>query len=123
MTRKVISELCGDYLSAYDQVMLRKYGSRFNMFVMRKDIFHQYCEWLYNILFEVEKQLDISNYSAYDSRVFGFISERLLDVYVLKNQIPYETLPVLNLESQRWGRKIFNFILRKVSRGRFGRQK
>ena len=123
VTRQVISELDADSLEAFDLVMQRKYGSRFNMFIMRKDLFNDYCFWLFRILFEVEKRLDISDYSAYDSRVFGFIGERLLDVYVVKNQLEYETMPLVNLEKQHWIKKICNFLLRKFSGGKFGRQK
>ena len=83
VTRKVISELCSDYLEAYDQVMEREYGSRFNMFIMRKDIFHNYCECLFKILFEVKKQqirrilyekrnLDLGKCRAAKGRIRGF---------------------------------------------------
>ena len=50
------------------------------MMIMKKKYFDEYCEWLFDILFELEKRLDISGYSDYDARVFGFVSERLLDV-------------------------------------------
>ncbi len=35
--------------------------------------------------FELEKRLDISAYSQNDARVFGFVSERLLDVWLDAN--------------------------------------
>lgn len=50
------------------------------MFIMKKDKFDAYCEWLFSVLFELEKRLDISQYSQNDAMVFGFVSERLLDV-------------------------------------------
>ncbi|MBE6369302.1 MAG: DUF4422 domain-containing protein [Lentisphaerae bacterium] len=121
VTRRVITDIAPDYLAAYDQVMQRSYGSRFNMFVMRRDLFNNYCQWLFGILFELEKRLDISAYSAYDARVFGFVGERLLDVYVLKNQLAYTTMELVNLEKQCWFRKIFRFVLRKISSGRLGK--
>ena len=49
-------------------------GHRFNMFIMKRDKFDAYCEWLFDILFELEKRLDISNYNTNDARVFGFVS-------------------------------------------------
>ena len=112
-----------DYLAAWDRIMKRTDGYRFNMCIMRRNLMDAYCAWLFDILFEVEKRLDISNYSAYDARVFGFISERLLDVWVEKNQPPVKVLPVVNLESQHWGKKIWNFLLRKLSGGKLGKTK
>lgn len=56
----------------------------FNMFVMSENKFDEYCEWLFKILFEIEKKLDISQYSDFYARVFGRISEILLDVWLDK---------------------------------------
>jgi hypothetical protein len=81
---------------------------------MHKPLFDAYCAWLFDILFELEKRLDISTYSDYDKRVFGFVSERLLDVYLITEGVAYKTLPMVNLESQHWPKKIFNFLLRKI---------
>lgn len=49
-----------------------------------------------------------------DARVFGFLSERLLDVWLTKNKIRYCELPVLNLEPVNWPQKIAKFLLRKA---------
>ena len=123
VTQAVISEKYPEYLAAYNKVMDSTKGYRFNMCIMRKDLLDNYCSWLFDILFEVEKRLDISNYSSYDARVFGFISERLLDIWVEKNHPPMKTLPLINLESQHWGKKICNFLLRKISNGKWGKNK
>lgn len=114
MTRRIIEEKYPDYLEAYDASMARTHGHRFNMFVMRRDYFDQYCQWLFDILFKLERRLDISEYSAYDQRVFGFISERLLDPWIETNGIAYTQMPVVNLENQHWGRKILTFLKRKI---------
>ena len=116
-TEMIISEKCPEFLDAYRRVMSSTRGHRFNMFVMRKDIFDDYCKWLFEILFELEKRLDISEYSTYDARVFGFVGERLLDVYLTQKKIAYRTMPVVHLESQKWGRKICNFLKRKFCPG------
>ena len=39
----------------------------FNMFVMRRDLFNQYCEWMFSILEELEQPVDISDYDAYEA--------------------------------------------------------
>ena len=65
---------------------------------------------------ELEKRLDISSYSDYDKRVFGFIGERLLDVWIETNQISYAECPVLHMESQHWLKKGTAFLKRKFIR-------
>ena len=114
-TRAILSERHADYLPAYDAVMKSTKGHRFNMFVMRRQVLESYCAWLFDVLFELERRLDISDYSTYDARVFGFVSERLLDVWLTRNGIRFTELPVLNLESQHWPTKILNFLRRKFS--------
>lgn len=120
-TRAVIDARCPDYLAAFDRVMASTRGHRFNMFVMTRPLLDGYCTWLFDVLFEVERRLDISSYSAYDARVFGFLAERLLDVWVVRNGIRHLDLPVLHLESQHWPRKIAAFIMRKLGGGRCGK--
>ena len=114
-TRKIIGEKCPDYLPSYDKVMKRTTGHRFNMFIMRKTIADAYCKWLFDILFELEKRLDISSYSDNDKRVFGFVSERLLDVWLDANHIKHKDIPYIFLEKENWITKIVNFVLRKVN--------
>lgn len=113
LTRQILTERYPSYVAAFDRSMKSCSGHRFNMFVMRRDLADRYCEWLFDVLFELERRLDISRYSAYDARVFGFVSERLIDVWVETNGIAYDELPVLNLESQHWPRKIVGFLKRK----------
>jgi hypothetical protein len=119
---KVITEKFPEYLPAYHKVMKRTTGYRFNMCIMRKDLLDEYCEWLFAVLAETEKILDISGYDTYDARVFGFLGERLLDIYIEHHQPPLTTLPVTNLESQHWGRKAVNFLLRKFTNGKYRRR-
>lgn len=114
-TRKIIETSFPDYLSTYDSVMGKTSGHRFNMMIMRRDIMDSYCSWLFAILFLLEATLDISSYSDYNRRVFGFVGERLLDVWIEKNGIQYVELPVVNTEDQHWIRKIASFLLRKLT--------
>ena len=116
-TRKILGERCPEYVAAFDRTLSRTKGHRFNMFVMRRDLLERYCAWLFSVLFELEKRLDISAYSDYDKRVFGFVAERLLDVWLETCKIPYRELPVLHLESQHWVKKGTAFLKRKF-RGR-----
>lgn len=113
--REIIAEKYPGCLPAFDKVMKRTRGHRFNMFVMRRDLLDRYCEWLFAILAELEKRLDISGYTPNDSRVFGFVGERLLDVWIESEQIRYKDIPYVFLENQNWLVKGMNFLKRKWS--------
>lgn len=114
-TERIIKEHYPEYHSAYKNVMNDTQGHRFNMMIMPKEIFDSYCQWLFDILFKLEDCLDISQYSDNDKRVFGFVSERLLDVWVQTNNVQYTELPVVNMENQHWLKKGINFLKRKFT--------
>lgn len=113
-TEKVIKENYPEYLSSFYLVMNKRSGHRFNMFVMKKSLFDDYCNWLFGILFEVEKRIDIKNWDASEQRVYGYISERLLDVWLDKNKIIYKEIPVMFMEKQNWIKKGYRFVKRKM---------
>ncbi|MFA9462789.1 MAG: DUF4422 domain-containing protein [Velocimicrobium sp.] len=101
------------YWKSFDCFMHRTNAHMFNMFIMRKDYFDSYCEWLFPILFKLEQTLDISEYSPYESRVFGFLAERMLDIWLDANQLSYKELHVMFMESQNWFIKGGSFLKRK----------
>lgn len=114
MTRRIILEKFPEYIESFDIHMNETKSHLFNMFIMRKNIFDDYCKWLFSILFELEESIDISNYDNYNKRVFGFISERLLDVYFYKNNIKYKNIPYVFMERQNWFTKGYKFLKRKL---------
>ena len=115
-TRDILEEKYPQYIAAWNASMKRTTGHRFNMFVMKKIFFDQYCEWLFDILFELESRLDLSSYNQNDSRVFGFVSERLLDVWIETNNYSYKDTSYVFMESQNWLVKGGNFIRRKLGK-------
>ncbi|KRN58142.1 DUF4422 domain-containing protein [Limosilactobacillus secaliphilus] len=99
-TKEIISEMYDEkYIKAFDDVMQQNYLSPYNMFYTRREELNKYCEWLFPILFKLEKQVDISNYDKYQQRLFGFVSERLFNVYIratAKNDCQY--VGVVNIQ-------------------------
>lgn len=100
---------------AFDRVMARRSGHRFNLMLMRREAMLDYADWLFPLLFEAEKEIDWSGYDARNQRVFGFLAERLLDVWLEGQQWRVKELPVVHLESQHWPRKVAAFLYRKVT--------
>ena len=113
-TEKIIAEFYPEYSQAFTKVMGRTRLHILNMFVMKKQLFDEYCSWLFSILFVLEKRIDISSYNQYEARVYGFISERLLNVWLEKQQLNVKEMPVINLEKVNWVKKIVKFLIRKI---------
>ena len=53
-----------------------------NMMIMKKEYFNEYCEWIFDILFEAERLIDITQYDSYQKRIWGFIAERLSNCFL-----------------------------------------
>ena len=53
-----------------------------NMFIMRKDLYNEYCAWLFSLLFDLSKETDLSDYTPYQARIYGFLSERMFNIWL-----------------------------------------
>ena len=70
-----------------------------NMFIMKREVFEQYCEFLFKILFEVEKHIKLSPY-AYYRRVYGFMGEMLLPLFCYHNKLKIRRQRILFVDEQ-----------------------
>ena len=113
LTRDVIIELQSEYLESFDAVMQGRKLHLYNMFVMSSEKASEYCHWLFSILFELEQRIDITQYDNYQKRVFGFIAERLFNVWILYNQLNVKYLSVVNLDGENLIKKGLNLLKRK----------
>ncbi len=83
--RRVISEICPEYITAFDEVMDGTTSYLCNMFICKKEYYDNYCRWLFSVLFEAERYIDVSEYDTYNKRVYGLLSERLQTVWIKHN--------------------------------------
>ena len=113
LTRDIITELQPEYLECFDTVMQGRKLHLYNMFMMPSEKASEYCHWLFSILFELEKRIDIIQYDNYQKRVFGFIAERLFNVWILYNQLNVKYLSVVNLDGENLIKKGLNLLKRK----------
>ena len=114
-TRNIIEEKYPEYLPEFDKLHKRTSAHMFNMFVMKKDILDEYCTWLFNILFELEKRVDVTKYDTFHARFFGRVSELLLDVWINTNGLKYEEIKVMNIEKVNWLKKGSAFLMAKFA--------
>lgn len=98
ITRDAIKELYPDYVESFEKVSKSNYYYNLNMMICNKKLMNKYCKWLFDILSVVEEKSDITNYSDYDKRIYGFLSEILLRVWLNKNNIKVKECNVYNNE-------------------------
>jgi len=81
-TRDVLTEKYPNYSDTFERLVHGPHTYFGNIFITSKEHFDRYCEWLFDILFEVEKRTDFSGYNGYQKRLFGFLSEFLQTVWI-----------------------------------------
>lgn len=82
ITREVLVNKYPDYESAYDKAINRTWGYMFNMMIIERSLMDDYCTWLFDILFDVFKRIDTTNYPAFTKRYVGRMSEILFNVWL-----------------------------------------
>lgn len=96
---QILNELYPDYLATAVDFMKDFVMRTCINFVMKKELLNEYMEWIFSILFELEKRSDWSNYTDYNSiRTPAYLAERFLNIWVLHN-IKTRGLKVLNTSS------------------------
>lgn len=82
-TGEVIREFYPEYEEEFVTLVNSNETYFGNIFVTSHSLFDEYAEWLFSIFFEVEKRMNLeTDEDEYHKRVFGFISEFLLLVFV-----------------------------------------
>lgn len=123
-TRDIISKLYPDYIGSFDKVVKRTYGYMFNMMIMQKDLLDEYCQWLFNILFELKDRMEgnekMQNLSVFQSRFYGRISEIIFNVWLerqmetgLLKKDEVKEIPVIHMDDINWWKKGTAFLKAK----------
>lgn len=84
------------YLQAYETVIERGCQlSPYNMFVMRWEDFDAYCAWLFPLLEKAEGATNTDTYNTFQKRIYGFMAERLFNVWLYAEKKRVITKPVI----------------------------
>ena len=65
ITREVLKQICPEYVTAFDRVMKRTSGHMFNMFIMKREKCNEYCDFLFPVLSELRKRIDVTKLSSF----------------------------------------------------------
>ena len=101
--------------SIIDEVLTGKTLYLFNMFIMKKEIFNEYCEFMFDVLNEYLNKHNITNFNdvvdmiennkieylkefkpnseiSYQARIGGFLSERLFNIWLKWKNLKIESI-------------------------------
>lgn len=136
LTRNIILKHSPKYLAEFDKIKTRRSGHMFNMMIGKKEIIDKYCEWLFEILFALEKEIKKEKidkkYDKFHARFYGRISELLFDVWLYTNypetsknlendSIKVKELRVIDIEKTNWVKKGGSFLLAKFTGRKYGK--
>ncbi len=77
----IIHEKYPMFDESVNEYLHQRYAYDCNMMIMKKELFHDYCKWLFSILEEAEDRINTINYGIQEYRVFGYLAERLCGIY------------------------------------------
>lgn len=98
LTREAVAAVSAEMLPAFDAVMASRRLYLCNMLVASVAEFDAYCRWLFAVLTQVERRVDMTDYTPYQRRLYGFLGERLLNVWVTHRHLRVCALPMKNVE-------------------------
>ena len=119
-TRRIIGEKYPEMLPVCDRTFRRRWGYMFNMMILDRPLFDEYCSWLFGILTELRSRLGEEGLTSFQARYYGRVSEILFNVW-LSRQIETGALrkeeireiPVVHMEKTDWRKKGIAFLKAK----------
>ena len=101
----IIREKYPEYIEAFRDYFSQNKTVLFNMLFCRKELFDLYCEWLFDVLFALEKKVDISLLNSYQKRLYGFLSERLFNVWIKYHNLTVKNVSIINTD-MKFGQRL-----------------
>lgn len=97
ITEQIIKDDYPDFYKSYKKVMRRVWAHYFNIFIAKKEIAQGYLDWLFELLGKVEGKINLDEYVGQEKRVFGYIAELMLDVYIDAKKLKYKDVRFANM--------------------------
>lgn len=122
---QAIVELHPEYIEEMKELQNSTSHYLCNMFVMRKDLFNEYCKFTFDILFKVYEEFKNTQTDVMETRAIGYLAEYLTSIYIshYKHSTP-DKVKELNLtyiedpENTPVVKMIMNFIFStKITQG------
>ena len=96
--KKYMRKFYPDYMDALEEILKGKSASYANMFIMNRQLCNDYCEWLFRILSAMECEVDMTGYTVQEKRIYGYLGEILLNVWIKKHGLNTAYCTAINTE-------------------------
>lgn len=83
-TLEIIQSEFPDMLKYAKKYFHNSMAFSYNLFIMDRTHFNKYCEFLFGVLFQLEKSINYQHYNREKQRIIGYMGEHLLGVYLTK---------------------------------------
>ena len=114
---RAIEEKYPEYLPSLEYAYSQDHYYGCNMFIARRDFVDGYCTWLFDVLGEVERRISVEGDDSQHKRIYGYFSEALLNVYVLRHNMKIKCFTrifaIFQSRSQRLKESVKN-MLKKI---------
>ena len=127
LVQEILLERHPEFAGAADEYLSGSLCYFGNIFIMGREIFRNYCTWLFPLLAEFDAWADTSGYSPQERRVDGYLAERLLGVYAAwlrrEGSVKMLELPRVHFipeAKERRSKQLLNALLPPGSRRRAG---
>ena len=105
----ILSEIDNDLgVRAHQFFLQSRHAYWNNLFITRWEVFEEYCQFLFEILFQLEQEVKLAK-SLYQQRVFAFLSERLFNFWIWYNKLKIATADWCILESSMKARELYQY--------------
>lgn len=81
-----VKKLFSDYAETAENIRNGHEKYIANMFIMKKEMFNEYCNFLFSIESEIDKKVNSKYFSENESRFLGFLGEILLTIFIKQKQ-------------------------------------
>lgn len=117
-TRDIVKDMYPTYVEDFDWYSKQTTGYCYNMFISYAKTINKYNKWLFSILEKLEYEIDIDKYDNYNQRMIGFVSERLINIWVHHNNLKVKEYPVFFTEKLSLKDKFYNEVYSIVAKRR-----
>ena len=107
-----VKKVAPAYYDSFREVMEMDYACYCNMMIAKKELFDTYAAWLFPILEETERNIDVTSRPPSQIRLFGYFGELLLDVFFHHNRTSVKFCYMDVFKEYRWKEKMYSFYKR-----------
>ena len=115
--RDVMQKLHPECMDEFERAAEGTHTYFANMMIAGRDVFCEYADWLFEILFAMEEYVDMTGYNDYQKRLYGFVSELLLMVWIRKKGLKVKECSVAVMGEKKETKELLSKLRSLIDQG------